>query len=184
MKCKLLIFNTNLHKLNSNYSGILFLEIRGTLMEIRVQEKNWKIFLENTCGIEKSCTFAPRNKSGNSSVGRARPCQGRGREFESRFPLQGGILGTARAEAKFTLIMPSREQECRLLKAGGNSSVGRARPCQGRGREFESRFPLHKVPSEIGIFCKCLSGGIGRHEGLKIPCPLKACRFEPGLGYA
>ena len=26
-------------------------------------------------------------KSGNSSVGRARPCQGRGREFESRFPL-------------------------------------------------------------------------------------------------
>ena len=27
-------------------------------------------------------------KSGNSSVGRARPCQGRGREFESRFPLQ------------------------------------------------------------------------------------------------
>src|SRR5690606_7804729 len=28
------------------------------------------------------------SKSGNSSVGRARPCQGRGREFESRFPLQ------------------------------------------------------------------------------------------------
>ncbi len=27
-------------------------------------------------------------QSGNSSVGRARPCQGRGREFESRFPLQ------------------------------------------------------------------------------------------------
>ena len=25
---------------------------------------------------------------------------------------------------------------------GGNSSVGRARPCQGRGREFESRLPL------------------------------------------
>ena len=24
----------------------------------------------------------------------------------------------------------------------GNSSVGRARPCQGRGRGFESRFPL------------------------------------------
>ena len=28
-----------------------------------------------------------------------------------------------------------------LLRCG-NSSVGRARPCQGRGREFESRFPL------------------------------------------
>ena len=25
----------------------------------------------------------------------------------------------------------------------GNSSVGRARPCHGRGHEFESRFPLH-----------------------------------------
>ncbi len=25
----------------------------------------------------------------------------------------------------------------------GNSSVGRARPCQGRGRGFESRFPLN-----------------------------------------
>jgi hypothetical protein len=30
----------------------------------------------------------PSYKRGNSSVGRARPCQGRGREFESRFPLQ------------------------------------------------------------------------------------------------
>ena len=28
------------------------------------------------------------------------------------------------------------------IKTCGNSSVGRARPCQGRGREFESRFPL------------------------------------------
>ena len=27
-------------------------------------------------------------------------------------------------------------------KPCGNSSVGRARPCQGRGREFESRLPL------------------------------------------
>ena len=29
-----------------------------------------------------------------------------------------------------------------IVKDCGNSSVGRARPCQGRGREFESRFPL------------------------------------------
>ena len=28
------------------------------------------------------------DKCGNSSVGRAQPCQGWGREFESRFPLQ------------------------------------------------------------------------------------------------
>ena len=29
-----------------------------------------------------------------------------------------------------------------LLSKCGNSSVGRARPCQGRGREFEPRLPL------------------------------------------
>ena len=35
----------------------------------------------------------------------------------------------------------------------GNSSVGRARPCQGRGREFESRFPLkNKSSSFAGLF--------------------------------
>src|SRR5688500_16879635 len=33
----------------------------------------------------------------------------------------------------------------------GSSSVGRARPCQGRGREFESRFPLKK-PCKKGFF--------------------------------
>ena len=34
----------------------------------------------------------------------------------------------------------------------GNSSVGRARPCQGRGREFESRFPLQEVISNDDLF--------------------------------
>ncbi len=33
---------------------------------------------------------------GSSSVGRARPCQGRGRGFESRLPLQKEILSTQR----------------------------------------------------------------------------------------
>ena len=32
------------------------------------------------------------NKRGNSSVGRAQPCQGWGREFEPRFPLMGSNL--------------------------------------------------------------------------------------------
>ena len=49
----------------------------------------------------------------------------------------------------------ARRGRCRLASARpvewrpqrGNSSVGRARPCQGRGREFESRFPLH-LPSD------------------------------------
>ena len=34
----------------------------------------------------------------------------------------------------------------------GNSSVGRAQPCQGWGREFESRFPLNKNPELSGFF--------------------------------
>ena len=84
----------------------------------------------------------------------------------------------------------------------GNSSVGRARPCQGRGREFESRFPLAKFAeiaqlvehdlAKVGVASsslvfrsnnKCLSGGIGRRAGLKILCPLWTCRFDPGLRY-
>ncbi len=35
----------------------------------------------------------PTFRGGNSSAGRARPCQGRGREFESRFPLQLFLIG-------------------------------------------------------------------------------------------
>jgi hypothetical protein len=34
----------------------------------------------------------------------------------------------------------------------GNSSVGRARPCQGRGREFESRFPLQILKPSVKKF--------------------------------
>ena len=37
----------------------------------------------------------------------------------------------------------------------GSSSVGRAQPCQGWGREFESRFPLFfsKKPNrKVGLF--------------------------------
>ena len=54
--------------------------------------------------------------------------------------------------------------------ACGNSSVGRARPCQGRGREFESRFPL-----------TALEWWNGRHEGLKIPWPVMAVRVRVPL---
>ena len=75
------------------------MEIHESLMEIRVEEKKLEIF------------------------------------FSKMF-----------AELKKVVLLPRNSQS-------GNSSVGRARPCQGRGREFESRFPLHKVPMEVGIFC-------------------------------
>ena len=53
----------------------------------------------------------------------------------------------------------------------GNSSVGRAQPCQGWGRGSESRFPLTERRN----------GGIGRHEGLKIPWPVMAVRVRVPL---
>ena len=47
---------------------------------------------------------------------------------------------------------------------GGNSSVGRAQPCQGWGREFESRFPLltHHLAgwqSGYAAACKAVDAG-------------------------
>src|SRR5690606_29004911 len=89
----------------------------------------------------------------------------------------------------------------------GSSSVGRARPCQGRGREFESRFPLGPNPSlpasgegfcffgehlpsrpdaargVVGGFAgrssaTCPGGGIGRHAGLKILWPVMVVRVQ------
>ena len=54
----------------------------------------------------------------------------------------------------------------------GNSSVGRAQPCQGWGREFEPRFPLYACPS----------GGIGRRARFRCVCR-EACRFDSCLGH-
>ena len=51
-----------------------------------------------------------------------------------------------------------------LRRKCGNSSVGRARPCQGRGREFESRFPL---TNDFFVYNGCPDGGIGRHTSLR-----------------
>ena len=43
---------------------------------------------------------------------------------------------------------------CKFNEKCGNSSVGRAQPCQGWGREFEPRFPLK------GRICRCPGGGM------------------------
>ena len=47
-----------------------------------------------------------------------------------------------------------------------NSSVGRAQPCQGWGRGFESRFSL-KTPQALNSLAKCPDGGIGRRATLR-----------------
>ena len=48
------------------------------------------------------------------------------------------------------VAFPERNLQC------GNSSVGRAQPCQGWGREFESRFPLQK-PEKVEMFSRPFS---------------------------
>ncbi len=65
----------------------------------------------------------------------------------------------------FLKILFYKKKSCTFAdpKTSGSSSVGRAQPCQGWGREFESRFPLSYNEQWS------LGGGIGRHEGLKIP---------------
>jgi hypothetical protein len=49
------------------------------------------IFAKKVCGIDFFSTFVFLNKCESSSVGRARPCQGRGREFEPRLSLQNPL---------------------------------------------------------------------------------------------
>ena len=68
------------------------------------------------------------------------------------------------------------------MQSGGNSSVGRARPCHGRGREFESRFPLQSSMAPImDITFKampCQHGALAKRlcSGLQI----RLVRFDSG----
>ena len=41
-------------------------------------------------------------------------------------------------------LQRQKNKRCLLFEQCENSSVGRARPCQGRGRGFESRFSLSR----------------------------------------
>ena len=64
----------------------------------------------------------------------------------------------------------------------GNSSVGRARPCQGRGREFESRFPLQIQvdPGSPGFVFKQGSHWPGGRVVMQRPAkPRTPVRFRP-----
>ena len=60
-------------------------------MTYNYSKKNYNLFLKKVWNFEKNgCIFASlleTSISESSSVGRARPCQGRGREFESRLSL-------------------------------------------------------------------------------------------------
>ncbi len=62
----------------------------------------------------------------------------------------------------FLYLQPLRE----------SSSVGRARPCQGRGRGFESRFSLQMPPTPGGILILGHTGTGPRAAAEDGPSPL------------
>src|SRR5690349_9327413 len=70
----------------------------------------------------------------------------------------------------------------------GNSSVGRAQPCQGWGRGFESRFPLWNARTgERKLPRPCVrrprrDGETGKRARLKILCPQGLPGSIPGPG--
>ena len=96
---------------------------------------------------------------GNSSVGRARPCQGRGREFESRFPLQ---------------IKDMRSSGCQFEKFYGALAKRLCSGLQIRLVRFDSGTRLHFLPWP--------DGGIGRHKGFKIPRRSRCVGSSPTPG--
>ena len=66
-----------------------------------------------------------------------------------------------------------KEAHALLETICGNSSVGRAQPCQGWGREFESRFPLNfSLPRWRN----------GRRARFRCEC-FTTCRFESCSGH-
>ncbi len=75
----------------------------------------------------------------NSSVGRARPCQGRGRGFESRFSLKNFEITVVKLNAKIAQLV---EHDLAKVGVAGSSPV------------FRSTY-------------KSLGGGIGRRATLR-----------------
>ena len=83
---------------------------------------------------------------GNSSVDRAQPCQGWGREFESRFPLQTKLNYTHWRDSRVVMHRPAKPRT----------------PVR-----FRLPPPQVKWCSHFGTQCR--DGGTGRRKGLKIP---------------
>jgi hypothetical protein len=97
--------------------------------------------------------------SGNSSVGRARPCQGRGREFESRFPLQ--IHQTSVANRGFFVPDPACLVQS-FFWLGGRVVMQRpAKPC--------TSVRLRAQPPSHSSKVRQLSIPLARHVSIAYP---------------
>ena len=102
-----------------------------------------KIFLLGAAMYEKSCIFAA---SFLRKVHWTLPWWWNGRHEGLKIPWASRPCG-------FKSRPRYKPSQAKIIS--GSSSVGRARPCQGRGREFEPRFPLQKAPSIGCFFCWC-----------------------------
>ena len=130
--------------------------------------------------------FALCSRCGNSSVGRARPCQGRGREFESRFPLQ---IQQVTWRGHFTCHAVDTQQfsRLRLIAPAPNARTAArriARAFQTAVRALRSRssgIPAYDAYNEPPWIACCTSGGL-REEGGGEACrkPYTLC---PVRGY-
>ena len=96
--------------------------------------------------------------------------------------------------------LPQPPVFCRMTScACGHGSAGRAQPCQGWGRGFESRCPLHEnrnrssvAPKDVSagfLYCSAATSPSGKAEACKAfisgSNPLVASRypFSPDSGY-
>ena len=80
-----------------------------TLLQLANKYHFFPIFLLHFKKIVYLCTRKKR-ECGNSSVGRAQPCQGWGRGFKSRLPLQFKETGAAMVELVDTRDLKSLGQ--------------------------------------------------------------------------
>ena len=124
-------------------SPMFFLEVKKICLSLQSILRN--MFQEMAEVLSRKC----RKLCGNSSVGRAQPCQGWGREFESRFPLQAGqhIAG---------LLFFLQRTRTRAPLPEGAAGQGRLRGLRKKSRHarvrgLESRFPLQAGQHIAGL---------------------------------
>ena len=111
---------------------------------------------------------------GNSSVGRARPCQGRGRECESRFPLQ--LFAKPRLTG--VLFFPGNLRSSRSrCTSNGQVAEWSCSGLQSRVRRFDSDLGLHCAKAVVQP-SKPAAGGFFVAAGCRTP----TLRLAPGLG--
>ena len=96
--------------------------------------------------------------------------------------LKKKCLKVCRLRKKLYLCTRIQGNASQYREICGNSSVGRARPCQGRGRGSESRLPLIILNNPMFLESTSPGGGIGRRARFRCVC-FTTCRFESCSGH-